>query len=170
MIGEPHAIGGAEEEVAFPMHPLAIDDQDDGSSMASADAEGGGLVVAEMHVPALHRPKAIGQDGGEVLAGGAVVQDGRRSGGPQIEIDLEAVTLVGADPVPDGIDCESPLRVLGHDLVKLFPGDREARGLAGGEQLVDPRPTRAVELNANPARVVAQHQGQELADPYTPMV
>jgi hypothetical protein len=170
MIGEPHAIGRAEEEVAFSMHPLAIDDQDDGSSMASANADGGGLVVAEVHVPTVHRPKAIGQDGGDVLAGGAVVQDGRRTGWHQIEIDLEAVTLVGADPVPDRIDCESLLRVLGHDLVKLFPGNREARGLAGGEQLVDLRPTRAVEFNANPTRVVAQHEGQELADPYTPTV
>ena len=127
---------------------------------ACPDAVRGGPVDRQVNgVPSL-RCEPLPNDRVQVANRRTVQQLRRRDTGLQAEVDGDAVALVRADAVGDGVDRE-PLLVAGRDdPVELLAGDRPSRPIQCGQQVGDRHPPGWVEREADACRIVTQHLRQ----------
>jgi hypothetical protein len=104
-------------------HGSGVYRQNDRLAVASADAVSGFDVGREVDVVAGHFLEAISHDRIEESSGGAMVEDGRRLGRLQLQVNRDAVALVGTDKDPCGVEGETLLVVARYHFLKLGPGD-----------------------------------------------
>ena len=105
------------------MHLPCANPQNDRNTVPSAHFLGGLLLFAEVYVLSAHGQQTGFSDGIERFFGCAVIQSFGRLLGPQTQVDLDAVALVGPD-AQTIIAERKPLLVVGvHHLLECLVAD-----------------------------------------------
>src|SRR5262245_50115681 len=134
-IDQPDAVCRAEECEAGPVHGGRGDAKYNRPAMTPADGHGGGYVARQMHVMPRHLTQAGAQDRLDIAVTRAVKQLVGRLELFELEVHVDAVSLVGADPRAVLVERETLLVAAGHDNVKIRARNGDAVLLTGGEQV-----------------------------------
>jgi hypothetical protein len=113
---------------------------------------------------ALHLEQAVAEDQRPVSLGTAVVEQRRRDCGVQLKVDLNAVALLGSDPLAGGVESEALLVVALDDLFQLPAGQRHSVAGTSSQQTIDIHPTAGLQRQSKAIGLVAKVLAQVLAD------
>lgn len=157
MLGQPHAVVGTVEFVAFRVHPPALYFDHVRLAVTRADPRGRSPVRREVDVLASSFQQPVRSDRGEQVRGRPVVEQGRRSERRVTEFDADGMTLTRPDPRAVRAQGETLLVVFPHHRLQLFAGDGEVVRRARREQVADADPARAVQLDPDQFGLVSEH-------------
>lgn len=152
------------EDGALCVHDACGDAQHDRLAVPRAHGGRGRLVGGQMDVLPRARLEARRADGLQETDRGAVEGDlGWRHRG-EAEVDRHGMTLARADACPVLAEREALLRTGGDDAVEVLPRHGGPLRCTRPEQRVHGDPAGIVERETEPTRLMAEHQGQELAE------
>ena len=138
-----------------------------GCADSAADAPRRLDVQRQVYVVPRHPPQTLAQDRRHRLLAGPVIQRRRHPGRRlELQVDLDAVPLVGPDLPPVLAEGKALLVAARDDRHQIRPRDRHTLAGAGRQQRVDLDPSTRPQHEADARRIVAQVLAQELADTY----
>jgi len=146
------------------VHLSRIDLEDHRFAAAGADFSGSVDVRREMDMMPFAFYQPLGHDRGQELLDSAVIQNIRRDFLFQLQINFDAVPLVGADQVARAVEREA-LLVVGFDAFDEFiVSDGEPGPRARRKQIIHRRPAARLERQTESLRRMTKVLGEELAD------
>ena len=145
-------------------HGIGSDFQDDRDAVSLTDGVGGADVRTEVDVLAGHALQAFTFDHFDKARRGAVVEDLWGDFLGELEIDVDGVSLVGADSLAVFGEAEALLAVFGDDFVESCEVD--GFGLFGktSEEFINVRPALVIESESDGTRIVPEDEAQSPAD------
>jgi len=145
-------------------HAARVDAQHNRPAVPLADCDDSVQVRGQVHVMSVAPRQALAQNGLAKARRGAVEQQVGWCHGRQVQVDLDAVALVGANAQAVFAERITLLVAGGDDFMQLGAGNRTASRRELAQQFVHGGPAGGVQREPDLLGLMAQDQAEELAE------
>ena len=160
---EPHAVFRQVEHRPVLDHGGGVHGEYHRCAVALAHRRGGLPVLGEVDILPAHGLQPLSADGGEKTPRGAVVENLRRLGRPELHIHSDGVALAGPDFGVAVVESIAMLAVFPDNPLQSFPVNGAACAADTGDQRLHIGPAVLVQGDPRGLWLMAQHQAEKTA-------